>query len=986
MRALNSTQQTWLALLVGLTGIVTAVVLPFAPVVAATTTLTWPAPGQPAVSGTALVHPYRPSALTVSIPCSALRAATAQSAPVTVLATGTDGDGMTVTGSAGVATLRADGVEQRLVVPPAPTDCRITVDSGPDGMAVVGADGQTTDLADQPVPEVFGFRTDLVPPDSDGLSVTAEITGPFATTPTVLKVVLIVVQLSAMVAAFVLLSRGRAPPGRRGRPRVRWKRLWWIDVAVVATFCGWAIIGPLAVDDGWATTIARTVADTGDPGNYYRWWNAAEVPFALTQQLLAPLTEISIAPLWLRVPSTLLAVGTWFVLSRGVLGAALPATAAVRMLAAVCLLVTWLPFNLGTRPESFVAFGVTVALALAWRVRGPAGLGCLALVAALTIPISPTGALVLAPIIVFAPRLIAVARTAARTRLHLLAIVLLLSCIATSAFTVIFADQTWDALVTATSWHNFFGPSLPWYEEPTRYGYLLQPDQQGSFAKRMPVLFTIALLPIVGALVWRRRDRLGVTAARLGAAVVLALLLLAMGPSKWSYHFGSAAGLFASFVTVAVVLVVRRAGTPDRFTAALGAAGSLLLAAAAALVFAGPNAWWLPAVYDVPWPSDPVRPAGAPLNNPLMWVGLLAAGTLTAMALRRVRRAQIATLGPAVTTVVAFATALVLLIGSFVAAPLRRSAGSLAMTNLNRITSTQVCGLADDVEVLPDGEVLAAAGPGGRSSGFAALAGFYPGAPPPDPPGSGTSAHMWGSWTPDNPATAEITTEWFVLPPLAPDAGVALSISGRTSGANTLRLEFGRADGADVAVLGSSAPVDRPASDEDPEHPLWRSVGVDSADVPAGADRVRIHAVDGRTDEAGWLAFTGPRLRTSIPLNSFLADNGPVLISWPMSFLFPCVQNIAEVSGGLAQTPRTVIESPRPWFTEDRRSDLGGTFAGLAEFGELNEIPSRLVGHPDIDWGSVLVSGDTAARDSYSRTTTREVVPGAGGIRGQRPR
>ena len=46
------------------------------------------------------------------------------------------------------------------------------------------------------------------------------------------------------------------------------------------------MIGPLAVDDGWATTIARNFAATGNPGNYYRWWNAAEVPFALSQQLL----------------------------------------------------------------------------------------------------------------------------------------------------------------------------------------------------------------------------------------------------------------------------------------------------------------------------------------------------------------------------------------------------------------------------------------------------------------------------------------------------------------------------------------------------------------------------------------------------------------------------------------------------------------------------------------------------------------------------
>ncbi|MDZ4266850.1 MAG: hypothetical protein U1D00_14350, partial [Mycobacterium sp.] len=208
MRAHISRQQTWLALLVGLTGVLTAIALPFAPVVAETTTLTWPVPGQPVESSTALVSPYRPSELAVSIPCSALRAATSQPSPVTVLATGADGAGMTVTGSAGEAILRFDDVEAGLVVPAEPADCRITVDSIPGGMNVVGADGQTTEFADQPVPEVFGFRTDLVPPEADGLSVTAEITGPFATTPTVLKTALIVVQVLAVVGAFVLLRRG----------------------------------------------------------------------------------------------------------------------------------------------------------------------------------------------------------------------------------------------------------------------------------------------------------------------------------------------------------------------------------------------------------------------------------------------------------------------------------------------------------------------------------------------------------------------------------------------------------------------------------------------------------------------------------------------------------------------------------------------------------------------------------------------------------
>ena len=40
------------------------------------------------------------------------------------------------------------------------------------------------------------------------------------------------------------------------------------------------------------------------------------------------------------------------------------------------------------------------------------------------------------------------------------------------------------------------------------------------------------------------------------------------------------------------------------------------------------------------------------------------------------------------------------------------------------------------------------------------------------------------------------------------------------------------------------------------------------------------------------------------------ADKGPVLVSWPMAFLFPCVGDVATVTAGVASTPRAVIESP----------------------------------------------------------------------------
>ncbi|MBV9163941.1 MAG: arabinosyltransferase domain-containing protein [Pseudonocardiales bacterium] len=1018
-----------------------ALVLPFAPVTAEQTMVTWPVPGQPVMSSTALFAPYRPAELTVVVPCPAIRAAADRGRTVTVLATGPYGDGLVLRTEAGTARLLLG----RRVVSATPVagtaaDCRTRVHADPAGTAITigtGADARTSNLVGEPVPKVFAFRTDLDPRQASGMTVTARTASPFAASPTGVKTLLILGQLLAVLTALRLLTTQRLlttldPPATpRPLTRTRWagdnparpdghlvglssrpsaeptipRQRWCtvgVDVGVLGILAGWAIIGPLTDDDGFATTIARNAAQSGNVGNYYRWWNASETPFALSEQLLAPLTQVSLAPLWLRLPSTVLGVATWFVLSRGVLTAALPAVAGtvrIRLLAAVCLLAAWLPFNLGVRPEPYVALGVTSVLALLWRARGLATLGWATVVVGLTVPVSPTGLLVAAPVVVFAPRIVAIVRGSARGRAEVLARVLLLCCIAAISLTAVFADQTWDGLVAATRWHAFFGPSLPWYHEPDRYRFLLGHDQDGSATKRVPVLLTLALLPVVGALLTRRTEPGGVasSAARLAGVVLTALALLWLTPSKWSHHFGAVAGVFASFLVVAGVLLVQRARAPvpDRVSRGVAMAGTVLVAAAAGLAFTGPNAWWQPAIYDVPWVAGPVRPIGLPLDSPLLWIGASALGcmvlaTPVTLAVRgerwgtaRVRLEQALIAAPAVLAVAVAGTAVVVLLSSFLAAPVRRPAGSLALVNLHRLTGGPWCGLADDIQVLPDGAVLvpdsSGADSSGRLDGFAALAGFDPSSPPPNPPGTGMSAELWGSLIGGPQRTGTMTSPWFRLPALGSTSGVAVSVSGRTDGGNKLVLEFGQAGHAGVTTLGTRVPFDRVRPNQDqlngpPDYRPWRSLGLDATQIPADADRVRIHAVDATTDPDGWLAVTGPRLRSVVGFNEFLAGRGPVLVSWPQAFLFPCVRNIAGVADGLADAPRVVIEAPRRHgrlsaITTDQNQ--GGDFAALRPFGQLYEVPTRLAGHPDVDWGALQLSGDTAARDAYQRSTTR---------------
>ena len=709
--------------MVAAVGVASALALPFAPVTQRQSVVTWPAPGTQAVSSSALLTPYRPTELTVAVPCAVLRAAAERPDPVTVLATGPAGQGLTVRTSAGAVEVVNDG-SVAASGPVGAGDCatRITADAG--GIAIdVGA--KSVDLRTE-TPRVSEFTTGLSPAQVAGLTVSARVSVPFETTPSTLKKLLIGANVAAVLAALILLAR--AGPGRlkvRRAPALALRcrvALASVDCAVIAVLATWAIVGPLAVDDGWAAMIARSVVSTGEAGNYFRWWNAPETPFALSQQLLAPFTTVSFEPLWLRLPSTLLAVLTWWVLSRFVLSAALGGMWRkpwLRALAAACFLCAWLPFNLGTRPESYVAFGVTTVLALAWRARSPIGLGWTVLAAAATIPISPTAVIVAGPLAVFAPRAIKTIR-----RFGVGQCLALLLCIATIAVTLIFADQTWSGLATATEWHRHFGPSLPWYREPDRYRYLLGSDQLGSAAKRMPVLLSLALLPAALLACARRRGRNRVdrAAVRLAATLLIALAALAFVPSKWSYHLGALSGLFAAVTAVTAVMLAARARKLDFRTSAAAAAAGILVSAAAALAFSGPNAWWLPYLYTVRWPSGPITPKGVPLDSVWFWLSvlLLAAVVFAAWpaASFRVRAGRALTYSPVAVLLAALSGVLALLLGSFTAAPLRQPAGSLAMANLHWLRGQQACGLADDIEVLADGAPFTETSPPGSVVGF----------------------------------------------------------------------------------------------------------------------------------------------------------------------------------------------------------------------------------------------------------------------------
>ena len=145
------------------------------------------------------------------------------------------------------------------------------------------------------------------------------------------------------------------------------------------------------------------------------------------------------------------------------------------------------------------------------------------------------------------------------------------------------------------------------------------------------------------------------------------------------------------------------------------------------------------------------------------------------------------------------------------------------------------------------------------STGFTAQGGFAPDAPPPDPPGRGMSTYLWGSRdAPPGPAT--LTSDWFTLPALGATDGLSASVVGRV-GIADVAFEFGRADqSADppVVPVGQVDTTDPTPPDVNAQLRVWRAVTVDAAEIPPGADRVRLH-VAGGGGATDWVAVTGPR-------------------------------------------------------------------------------------------------------------------------------
>ncbi|MCT7661592.1 arabinosyltransferase domain-containing protein [Mycobacterium sp. CPCC 205710] len=634
-----------IAVVAGIAGILLCGLVPLLPVKQTTATILWPQASTPDGLITDVTAPLvsgAPQALDVSIPCQAV--ATLPEAGGLVLSTVPPG-GIDASRSGLFVRATADVVfvafrDSVAAVAPRPavesgacSTLHIWGNPGGVGADFTGIPGAAGTLAAEKKPQVAGVFTDLKVAAQAGLNAKIDIDTRFITSPTLLKLAVMVLGVACVIGSIVglvLLDR-RSRRALPGNARRFWRvGLWhWLaDIGVVGILLLWHVIGALSSDDGYNLTIARISSEAGYTANYYRFFGATEAPFDWYQSVLAQMAAISTASVWMRIPATLAALGTWLILSRCVLprlGRKLGVNRIAIWTAAAVFLAAWLPFNNGLRPEPLIAFGVIAAWMLVENAIGTRRLWPAAaaiVIAMFCVTLAPQGLIALAPLLVGARAVAAVIRVR-RPADGLMTALAPLAAAASLIFVIVFRDQTLATVAESARIKYVVGPTIAWYQEFLRYYFLTVEDSvDSSLTRRFAVLVMLLCLFGMLTVMLRRGGVPGMAngpAWRLIGSTAIALLLLTFTPTKWGVQFGAFAGLIGALGAV-TAFAFARVGLHSRRNLVVYVAALLF---ALAWATAGINGWFYVGNYGVPWFDKQPVLAGIPVTTMFLVLAIL---------------------------------------------------------------------------------------------------------------------------------------------------------------------------------------------------------------------------------------------------------------------------------------------------------------------------------------------------------------------------
>lgn len=733
-RAQSSRIARLVAILAGVLGVALCALTPLLPVRQTTAAILWPqgvGPGGLVGNITAPLVSGAPESLDVSIPCAAI--ATLPPAGGLVFATN-PADGIDASRNGLFVRANATSVfvafrDQVAAVAPrakvasgACSTVRAWANPGAVGADFVGIPGATGTLPPDKKPQVTGIFTDLKVPFQQGLSARIDVDTRFITKPTALKLAVMVAGIACVIASILALTvLDRRRISRLSSARHHLLRHWPADVGVIGTLLAWHIIGAISSDDGYNLTIARISGEAGYATNYYRYFGTSEAPFDWYQSVLAQLASVSTAGVWMRLPATAAAIGSWLILSHRVLPrlgsgtGGLSGSRVAVVTGAVVFLAAWLPFNNGLRPEPLIAFGVLVVWMLVERTIATGRLAPAAAAIVVTVfsaTLAPQGLVAAAPLLVGAR---AIARIIGRRRARdgLLAPLAVLAAALSVIFVIVFRDQTLATVAESARIKYVVGPTISWYQDFLRYYFLtVEEHVESSLTRRFAVLVMLLCLFMMLTVLLRRGRVPGIARGplwRLIGSTALGLLLLTFTPTKWAVQFGAFAGLTAALGAV-TAFTFARIGLHSRRNLALYVTALLFVVSWAT---SGINGWFYVGNYGVPWYDR----APVLLHQPVtsMFLALTIVSALVAgwlhfrldyvgrTEVKNTRRNRVL----ASTPLLAVALIMVLLaVGSMAKGFAQRypayTTGKANLAALQSGLSTSSCAMADDVLVESD--------------------------------------------------------------------------------------------------------------------------------------------------------------------------------------------------------------------------------------------------------------------------------------------
>ena len=1021
------------ATIAGLLGFILAVLTPLLPVVQTTATLNWPQTGQ-LNSVTAPLISLTPVSMNATVPCEVIRGMPAKGGMVFGLAPQKAKDATLNSLFVKVDSERVDVTDRNVVVASVPRSkvedpgCqRIEITSTEAGTfaTFVGVPPDPEDLAEQDEdspqtgyedlrsgfkdpnlrPAIVGVFTDLTGPAPPGLSVSATIDTRFTTRPTALKLAAMLLAMASTVVAVVALWRLDRLDGHRMRRLIpqRWRRLTSVDVTVVVAFLVWYVIGANSSDDGYILGMARVADEAGYMSNYFRWFGVSEDPFGWYYNVLALMTHVSTASIWIRLPDLLCGFICWLLLSREVLPRLGPAVAASRpalWAAGLVLLAAWMPFDNGLRPEGQITTGALITYVLIERAitsgrLTPAALAIIT--AAFTLGIQPTGLIAVAALIAGGRPILRILMRR-RAVVGTWPLVAPLLAAGTVILTVVFADQTLATVLEATRIRTEIGPSQEWYTENLRYFYLILPTVDGSLSRRFGFLIT-ALSLFISMFVMLRRKRVpGVArgpAWRLMGVIFATMFTLMFTPTKWVHHFGLFAAVGAAVAALATVLVSPAVLRWSRNRMTVVTAVLFLLA----LTFATTNGWWYVSSYGIPFNNSIPEFGGITISS--VFLALFALSALyTAWLHITARRHGEGRVTRAVTVApipVAAGFMVVVFFASMITGIVRQyPTYSNGLANIRAFAGG--CGLADNVLVEPDANAGFLAPLPGDYGPLGALGGDKPvgfsanGVPEkivaeairvnnPTPgidhdwegpfklakPGVNGSriplpykldpaqVPMAGSYVDTGQQESLLTSAWYELPPA--DDGhplVVVTAAGTIAGnsvlnaftdGQTVELEYGRpgTDGS-VEAFGRVMPYDLGPA------PSWRNLRYPRSEIPTDATAVRIVAQDKSLSLGDWVAVTPPRVPELQTVQEYVGSTQPVLMDWAVGLAFPCQQPMLH-SNGVTQVPKYRITPDYLAKKNDTDTWEDGRNGGLLGISDLLLRAHVMATYLSHDWG-----------------------------------